>query len=344
MNKSHRIKFNRPTHEKDDGHAHINFGLDPKPNLQKYGYCVIKNVFTEKECDDTITLMWTWLEGLGTGIKRNDKTTWNNDNWVHNVKQGMIQSTLGQEEFMWKVREHINVLYVFYQIYNTFKLLSSFDGATISRPIETGYLQAPKQSWLHTDQNIINDKKIDQVYNSDLYSIQGIANFENVGDNDGCLFVSKGSHLLHSEIFKKNGKAPKGNWYMLEKEDLDFLISKGIQFCKINAPKGSLILFDSRVIHSGYPGQKDRLEAKFRYAIYVSLTPAKRATQKDLEKKIKAVKEGKTTSHWSSNCIKIFVLPQLYGKEAKYMTRKENIPNWENWSDMRKKLAGLIPY
>ena len=344
MNKSQRVKFDRPNHEKDDGHAHINFGDDPKPNLQKYGYCVIKNVFTNKECNETIDDIWKWLEGLGTGIKRNDKKTWNNNNWVHNVKQGMIQSTLGQEEFMWKVREHVNVLYIFYQIYNTFKLLTSFDGATIGRPIETGYLQAPTQSWLHTDQNVINGIKLNKVYDSDLYSIQGIANFENVEDDDGCLFVGEGTHLLHSEIFKKNGNNPKGNWYMLEKNDLDFLIGKGTKFYKINAPSGSLILFDSRLIHSGYPGQKNRNVARFRYAIYTSATPAGRATQKDLDKKKQAVKEGKVTSHWSSNNIKIFPMPQLYGKEAKYMTRKENIPDWENWNDTRKKLAGLIPY
>ena len=69
-----REKFDRPQHQKDDGHAHIKFGQDPKPNLNKYGYCVVENVFTHKECDETVDEMWKWLEGLGTGIKRNDKT------------------------------------------------------------------------------------------------------------------------------------------------------------------------------------------------------------------------------------------------------------------------------
>ena len=74
------------------------------------------------------------------------------------------------------------------------------------------------------------------------------------------------------------------------------------------------------------------------------MTPATRATVKDLEKKQKAVREGKTTSHWSSNDIKLFSPPQTYGKEHKYLTREQNIPDYENWSDRRKKLAGLVSY
>ena len=29
--------------------AHINFGSDPRPVLKKFGYCVVKKVFTKKE-------------------------------------------------------------------------------------------------------------------------------------------------------------------------------------------------------------------------------------------------------------------------------------------------------
>jgi hypothetical protein len=345
MNQEYQnLKFDRPKHEKDDGHAHIKFGEDPKPNLQKYGYCVVENVLTPYECHETIDKMWFWLEGLGTGIKRDDKTTWNNDNWVMNLHQGMIQHTLGQEEFMWKTREHLNILYVFYQIYNTFELLTSFDAATICRPPETGFARSPTTSWLHTDQKIV-PVKLDKVYTSKYYSIQGAVNLEESDDNDAGFFVGEGSHLLHTKMFKNNKIIPKENWYLITKNDLDYLQENNIKFYKVNATKGSLILFDSRAIHSGFPHQNNRKDPdRFRYVIYVSLTPANRATQKDIDKKIKAIKEGKMTTHWSSCNIKIFPLPRTYGKDYPYLTRKENIPKWENWSDDRKKLAGLILY
>lgn len=340
-------KFNRPTHEKDDGHAHIDFStsMDPRPNLQRYGYCVIRNVFTNKECDETINSMWKWLENLNTGIKRKDKKTWDNSKWPLTIRQGMIQHTLGQEEFMWKIREHPNVIHIFSQIYNTHNLLVSFDGAMIGRPSETGYVNVETDSWLHTDQNIIDYLPLDEVYNSKYYCIQGIANFEDCGDTDASLFVGETSHLYHSELFKHNGNKPVNNWYQINKDDLDFLTSKGVNFYKINAPKGSFILFDSRAIHSGFPHQKVRsIKDRFRYVIYVSLTPASRATKKDIENKIKAIKEGKTTSHWSSTNIKVFSYPYSSNNCPPYITRKENIPAYELWSDCRKKLAGLINY
>ncbi|ARF12475.1 2OG-FeII oxygenase [Klosneuvirus KNV1] len=338
-------KFKRPKHEKDDGHAHIKFGQDPKPNLQKYGYCVVENVLTPMECDERIDDMWTWLEGLGTGIKRSDKTTWSNNYWpIGTLHQGMLQHSLGQEEFMWKTRENLCIRYVFYQIYNTFKLLTSFDAATICRPPESGYVQAPNNSWLHTDQKIINCK-LEKVYTSDYYSIQGIVNLEDSGDEDGGFFVGEKSHLLHTKMFENNKENPKDNWYLINKDDLSFLQKEGTKFTKVNASKGALILFDSRCIHSGFPNQKGREVEKFRYVIYVSMTPAKRATKKDIDKKIKAVKEGKMTSHWSSCNVKIFGLPRTYGKpEPAYFRRKENIPDWQTWSNDRKQLSGLLTY
>jgi hypothetical protein len=99
-------------------------------------------------------------------------------------------------------------------------------------------------------------------------------------------------------MFEKNGTQPVNNWYLINKSDLDFLLEKQVRFVKVNSPKGSLILFDSRSIHSGYLTEKVRKDPKFRYVIYVSLTPAIRAKKADLEMKKQAVLRGATTSHW----------------------------------------------
>ena len=334
-----KITIERPIHIKDDGHAHISFGGYPKPILQRYGYCVVENVFENKMCEETINSMWKWLINLNTGIKRRDASTWNNTNWPSHVKQGLIQHTLGHEEFMWKIREHDNVIKVFAQIYGTDQLLTSFDGATIIRPLNSGHTYESKESWLHTDSDIIEDVKLEDVYNNPFYSIQGIANLASSGDRDASLFIGESSHLMHSKLFKYNNRAPKNHWYVLRQNDINFLVSEGIQFVKVNAPAGSLILFDSRCFHSGFAGD-DPQSSTFRYVIYVSQTPAERATVEDLALKKKAILEGKATSHWSSCDIKIFDLPIRHS----YMSRASNKPNYESWSDKRKKLAGLIKY
>lgn len=344
MNKEKKGNNPRPLHEKDDLRAHIPFGKDPRATLQKFGYCVVENVFDKSLCDVTIDNMWRWLEGLGTGINRKDSTTWNDEKWPIHIRAGMIQHTLGQEEFMWNIREHKNVREVFSQIHSTPKLLCSFDGASINRPISSGYTAESADSWLHTDQDVITNIDLEKVYDSNKYSIQGVANFADVGDLDGSLFVGESSHLLHTKLFKWNGSQPKNNWYILQKPDVDWLIDNGIRFVKVNAPAGSLLLFDSRCFHSGCTSMgKDN--DKFRYVIYVSLSPASRATQKDIDLKTKAIETGGTTSHWSSTNIKIFPPPRRSKeKNLPYLTRKRNVPDYRKWSIERKKLAGLIPY
>lgn len=334
-----KVIVERPTHVSDNGQAHIIFGEDPKPMLQKYGYCVIENVFDKELCEQTIDAMWRWLESLDTGIKREEEKTWNNTNWPAHIKQGLIQHTLAHENFMWKIREDDRVVEVFSQIYGTNKLLTSFDGATIIRPLKTSYTQESKESWLHTDSNIITDVKVEDVYMSPYYSVQGIANLADSGDRDASLFVGESSHLMHHDLFKHNKRSPKNHWYVLKQDDINYLVSQNIKFVKVNAPKGSLILFDSRCFHSGFAGD-DLDNSAFRYVVYVSQTPAIRATKEDLALKKQALVEGKATSHWSSNHVKIFDLPIKHN----YMSRARNKPNFDSWSDKRKKLAGLQPY
>ena len=331
----------RPAHIKDDGHAHVKFDekVDPNPYLKKYGYCVVENVMTKEFCEKIVNDMWSWLENLGTGIKKDNPASWNNDNWPYNLRNGMLQHTLGQEEFMWLVREHPNILKLFEKIFDNKNLLVSLDGASINRPISSGYTTSSDESWIHTDQDIA-PVTTDQIYNSEYYSVQGIANFIDASDDDGSLFVAESSHLLHTELFKKNGKQPKKNWYILKKDDLDFLIQNKIKFVKLNAPQGSFILFDSRCFHSGYPSYGE-FNTTWRFVIYISLSPASRAKDSDLEIKKRAIKEGLTTNHWSSSNSKLFELPSTEHQKS-YMTRKENNPDVSKWSISRKKLAGLI--
>jgi len=338
-------KFTRPSHIKDDGHAHIKFGEDPRPCLRQYGYCVVEDVFTKQECIETINSMWKWLENLETGIHRNNSKTWINDNWPPHLHQGMIHHSIAHEEFIWKNREHPNIIKVFSQIFNTDQLLSSFDGVCIGRPpvIDTKDMIL---SWLHTDQNIIPSYiPIDEVYDSEFYCIQGILNYEDVNDDDASLFIGKETHLTHTDLFVHNGKKPIEHWYVLDKYDADWLINeKHIEFVKLNAPAGSILLFDTRNIHQGYPGKSKKNNNTFRYVQYVSMTPATRTTKKDLALKRESIEKCLVTSHFSSNNIKCFDLPNYNNPKFDKMFKNIHPPDCHNWSIRRKQLAGLIPY
>lgn len=58
--------------------------------LKENGYCVYKDVITEDKNKIAVDKLWTWLESLGTGIKRNDVKTWDNKNWPEMFVYGIF--------------------------------------------------------------------------------------------------------------------------------------------------------------------------------------------------------------------------------------------------------------
>jgi hypothetical protein len=120
--------------------------------LDVKGYTVIPNIFSTRKCNKYIKRVWDWLEGLGTGIKRDDPSTWKNDKWPVNI-HGIIQHLkVGHAQFVWDIRCEKKVIEVFEEIWKTKELLVSFDAVCIGRPPEK-YGNWRNTSWAHTDQS-----------------------------------------------------------------------------------------------------------------------------------------------------------------------------------------------
>lgn len=67
---------------------------------------------SREECEEYKRGVWDWLEGLGTGISRNDPATWIAPHWVPNYK-GIINSLeVAHQDFVWRVRKHPRLLQV----------------------------------------------------------------------------------------------------------------------------------------------------------------------------------------------------------------------------------------
>lgn len=58
--------------------------------LKENGYCVFRDVVSDEKNTLAVGKLWTWLESLGTGIKRNDVNTWNNKNWPEMFVYGIF--------------------------------------------------------------------------------------------------------------------------------------------------------------------------------------------------------------------------------------------------------------
>ena len=282
-----RNKSRKPKHElntKENSPSWIH-------ELNTLGYAVVPNVLTPAECDHTIDKAWEWLAAFGTGIQRNEPSTWTNDRWPMNFN-GIIQRyRVGHAPFIWQVRTNPNVIGVFKEIWGTVELLTSFDAMCVLRPGEMIEDFEYSPSWFHTDQS---PKK------NGFHCVQGVLNLEEASVEDAGFACYPGSHKFHAELFQRNSEYDTTvDFNVIAKEDLHWVESeKGLQPTRISATKGSLIVFDSRLLHCNVPAKIPRAIPRWRYTLYICMTPRAWADQKTLQARVEAFRNQRMTTHW----------------------------------------------
>jgi hypothetical protein len=250
-------------------------------HLAEHGWAVVVNVLSAEEVSSYVSRFWDWLESFGT-LKRNDDITWMDaKNWPPGPR-GMIQNFgIGHAEFVWALRTHPAVLAVFAELWGTDDLLVSFDGACAAPP----YLatQNTNKSWAHIDQD---ERKAGQYL-----CVQGLVTLQYAGYDKG--------HLLHAELFKKFAIERKTkDWVKLTEAQQEWYFSKGCREIYVNAPPGSILLWDSRTPHWAKRPISTALQP--RLAVYLCYTRRDKATVRELKRKQKAFTERRMTTHWPS--------------------------------------------
>jgi hypothetical protein len=51
-----------------------------------------------------VSSVWDWLEGLGTGISRDDPKTWQHPRWPPTFKGIINQLEVSHQAFVWRIR------------------------------------------------------------------------------------------------------------------------------------------------------------------------------------------------------------------------------------------------
>ena len=269
--------------------------------LEIEGYTVIPNVICNSQANEYINSIWNWLESLQTGIQREDPSTWKSKNWPISI-HGIIQHYMaGQSKVVWDVRTNPKIINIFKELWDDKDLLTSFDGLCVMKPPNHGGSTRSK-SWYHLDQG---HNKVGK------HCIQGLLNLEETTINDGSFMVLPGSHKCHQEFYKENNIKTKTDWYKFTTDDYSWYINKGFQPKRLEIPKGSVVLWDSRSVHCNVPPTKK--STNFRYVIYICMTPERLSTDKILDKRIKAFKELRMTSHWPHDPKLFPKYPQTYG-------------------------------
>jgi len=247
-------------------------------------------------------------------INRNNSDSWRTYKNLY-PKNGMLLQHwgVGHAQFAWDLRMNTKIIDIFAQIWAVERdnLFVSFDGSSFSFPPEiTNFGWKTKNKIkLHCDQSFLHNE---------FKCVQSWIGANDTNNGDATLCILEGSHNYHHN-FKENFNSLtdnelKNNWFILTNEHINWYIEeKNCPLQYIKCQKGSLVLWDSRLIHCGSEPMKNRTEPNMRIVSYLSYLPKCMSTRRNNDKRLDAYNELRTTAHWANN-IKMFPkIPRTFG-------------------------------
>lgn len=255
--------------------------------LAEKGYMVIPNVVDAALCEKVKSRIFGWFEnvcdasGKNLGFDRNRPETFfksqsddteEKKDWPSSMYGIFQQYGLGQTEWAWWIRAYPTINKVFEALYSgqeiqqetkeaETEMVTSMDAVGVMAPPELRPLPsgARKQRpgfdrgnrWWHFDQGITEG----------LRCIQGFVAITDSDEDDGTFVCLPGSHKYHSEFMRTFGcnYTDAGDWIKPNPFELKWIMDKaGLNEVRVKAPQGSLVLWDSRLLHCNAPPVQGR--------------------------------------------------------------------------------------
>lgn len=298
--------------------------------LDEYGVCVVRGYITNEEADKHFEDMKNWMIGLNIGLTEDPKT-WKMKNMPVGPRWGMYQSIVSNAPTFFDLREKVKP--VFESIWGTSDLICTLDGASIFP-----YKADDGKRWPHIDQ-----------------TIEGRISFQSqiVLTNTSASFMcTPKSHKLHDELLK-NIRPKKKNWYKFRltgvpiEDEVNFTDEDKDEIninnhIPIVVSKGSVIIWDSRLIHSARRHGEcvnDVLNrSQYRCVLYICMRPRDHYSKANLKSIKKAVVEGRTTNHWGN----LFPVKEMHSVRndsvLNLMNNLSSLSYFDKLSDEQKKL------
>lgn len=277
--------------------------------LKNHGVAVIPGVVDEHGCAMMNDGAWSTAEKLSDGeIRRDDPAT-----WASFVKRfdphhgGLVQHhRWGHQQYVWDIRQNERVAGFWAHWYscNPSDLLVSMDGAHF----------APGTGAFKDDFKLHLDQGFDPLHKGRELCVQGFVTANDVVPKGAAFRCIPGSHVHHAEFadhFGLTDKDSKHQWYVVSSKDPTeryqwFTETKGLRDVCILAPEGSLVLWDSRTVHSG---KESAIPGEIRNVVYVTYMPRTLIDKMGkLERSLKARRQTfdpasgdkflRTFSHW----------------------------------------------
>ena len=286
-----------------------------KEKLKDYGVVILENVLNKDEITQMNTGMFDYLEHITKNfdipITKNNEDSWKEYSKLYPKHSMLLQHwQVGHSQFIWDIRQNKKVCDIFSKIWNVNNedLICSFDGASFHFPHEIVKKGHFKNEWFHTDQRLANN---------DFDCIQSWITGYDVNEGDASLSFLEGSHKFHKSFAEdfnmKEHKDYKKDWLKLEKDWVEYFINKGCERSCVTCKAGSIVLWDSRLMHCGKEPLKERQKINFRNVVYICMMPRFLCSNANIRKRIKAFEELRMTTHCPYKPRLFPKFPRTYG-------------------------------
>ncbi len=278
--------------------------------LHEHGFVVVAGALQTDERAKALALTWDYLESLGTGIDRNDWTTWDDDRWPTSVHGGILPGIgIGHSAAQWFIRSVPAVKKAFAAVWGDDDLLVSFDGMALWRPwaLKESWKTNRGGSWLHIDQHPIT--------RPGQQCVQGLVSLLPTSPKTGGNVLIPGSHKTFAKIPElypaRLGRVPLGVDHFRFPSDDPLLCETPPIMSHLEA--GDLLLWDSRTIHCSGGSMEAPLEAPelMRAVSLVCMMPRRLTPPKVLEQRKRAVENVISTTNWTDRFINADKFPQI---------------------------------
>ena len=285
---------------------------DINTQLKKKGYCIVRNVISEAECQYAYKLFHDWKNSIENHDQIHDQI---NPHGIYKYHEA------GHTRHAWYLRTHPNIQNIFKQIWKTNELIVSFDGCCyISKNC-----RKKDNCWTHSDQAPTSEG---------LKCYQGYVSLTN--NEERTFVVYEGTHLVHYEYFKRRGINNSKNWNLIPSEDLECIKNKRKV---LNVTRGSLVIWDSRIFHQNQYGKPNSEERIVQYICYLPKNHSSN-NKKMREKRKRYFDERRTTSHWPVPVRVNGKQPQTFGNRKREINYASLTP--PNLGDLLDKINKLI--
>lgn len=260
--------------------------------LNSKGFVVIENILTDDEVIEAKRLFFEWFDQIVDFYALHKKI---NPHYIFKFHE------VGHQLFAWYIRCNHNIQNIFKQIWKTDDLIVSFDGACYFKQDTKTTSKSKSSIWTHTDQAPKQHGRV---------CVQG---FVSLTDNtNNTLVVYEGSHNLFENYFKtRDMENISSRWNKIDPSYLDEIQDRKRV---LRVPKGSLVLWDSRVFHQNQITDESE-ERLVQYVCYLPRNSTEN-TKANQNKRLLYFNDRRTTSHWPCPVKVNGKQPQTYGDES----------------------------